>query len=368
MRQLPEFSEDAAETADQSRPVPASKYGKRAEGRKAEAEPTITLPATVNGQITPGDVDRYRFSARKGQQLVVAASARTLIPYLADAVPGWFQATLALYDAQQAGGSEYAYRLRISPPRPDFALRIVPSSVSVRNSATVPITVYALRMDGFSDEITLELKDAPEGFRLTGGKVPAGEEKADVTLTVAPTQEPVTLHLEGRATINGRTVSHRAVPAEDLTQAFAYQHLVPTQDFKVAVSGRVPSRRPSNTGSKFASKAVLKVVDKLPVRIPAGGTVSVKLGASRPMYLGNVKLQLNNPPDGIDIQEATPSRGSLQVVLQSDAAKVEPGQRGKLLLRATAKKTNASKSNPAAKRRLAALASLPAIPFVIVEP
>jgi len=591
--QLPEFSETAAETASATRPAPASKYGKRAKGRKAEVEPTITLPATVNGQITPGDVDRYRFSARKGQQLVVVASARSLIPYLADAVPGWFQATLALYDvqgkevayaddfrfkpdpvlhceipddgeyvveikdaiyrgredfvyritvgelpyvtdvfplggpvgeetnvelhgwnlpvttlamnavdrdpgiyplsvredqrvsnsvpfavdtlpecveqepngptekgqsvtlpiivngridgpgdrdvfrfeghagqqiaaevyarrldspldsllkltdasgkqlalnddhedkgsglnthhadswisctlpadgvyslalddAQQAGGSEYGYRLRISPPRPDFALRIVPSSVSVRNSATVPITVYALRRDGFSDEITLKLKDAPEGFRLGSGKVPAGQEKASVTLTVAPAQEPVTLHLEGHATINGQTVSHRAVPAEDLMQAFAYRHLVPTQDLKVAVSGRVPSKRPSKAGSKFASKVVLKVVDKLPVRIPAGGTASVKLGASRPMYLGNVKLQLKDPPDGIDIQQVSSSRGSLQFVLHSDAAKVEPGQRGKLLLRAASKK-----SKPAGKQRRALLASLPAIPFVIVEP
>ena len=66
----------------------------------------ITLPAIVNGQILPGGVDRYRFQARKGQQLVVAATARELIPYLADAVPGWFQAALALYDAK---GKELAY-------------------------------------------------------------------------------------------------------------------------------------------------------------------------------------------------------------------------------------------------------------------
>ena len=66
----------------------------------------ITLPAIVNGQIMPGGVDRYRFEARKGQQLVVAVSARELIPYLADAVPGWFQAAVALYDS---AGNELAY-------------------------------------------------------------------------------------------------------------------------------------------------------------------------------------------------------------------------------------------------------------------
>jgi len=38
--------------------------------------------------------------ARKGQRLVVAVSARELIPYLADAVPGWFQVAVSLHDAQ----------------------------------------------------------------------------------------------------------------------------------------------------------------------------------------------------------------------------------------------------------------------------
>ena len=64
------------------------------------------LPAVLNGQIMPGDVDRFRFAAKKGDKLVFVAMARKLVPYLADAVPGWFQATLALYDEN---GREVAY-------------------------------------------------------------------------------------------------------------------------------------------------------------------------------------------------------------------------------------------------------------------
>ena len=67
---------------------------------------TVKLPAVLNGQIMPGDVDRFRFRAERGQKLVIEAYARSLTPYLADAVPGWFQATLALYDAN---GKEVAY-------------------------------------------------------------------------------------------------------------------------------------------------------------------------------------------------------------------------------------------------------------------
>ena len=72
---------------------------------------------------------------------------------------------LHLGDAQRKGGPDYAYRLRISHPQPDFELRVAPSSINARAGATVPITVYALRRDGFSGEIDLKLKDAPAGFR-----------------------------------------------------------------------------------------------------------------------------------------------------------------------------------------------------------
>ncbi len=60
----------------------------------------IKLPVVVNGQMMPGTSDRYRFQAKKGQHLVIAADARELIPYVSDAVPGWFQADIALRDAQ----------------------------------------------------------------------------------------------------------------------------------------------------------------------------------------------------------------------------------------------------------------------------
>ena len=66
----------------------------------------ITVPSTMNGQIASGEVNRYRFEARKGQRLVVSVNARELIPYIADGVPGWFQPILTLCDAE---GTELAY-------------------------------------------------------------------------------------------------------------------------------------------------------------------------------------------------------------------------------------------------------------------
>ncbi|MBI5832122.1 MAG: pre-peptidase C-terminal domain-containing protein [Armatimonadetes bacterium] len=59
----------------------------------------LALPVLVNGQVMEKDQDCYRFSAKGGTTLVCDIAARAIIPYIADAVPGWFDAVLTLYDA-----------------------------------------------------------------------------------------------------------------------------------------------------------------------------------------------------------------------------------------------------------------------------
>jgi len=71
-----------------------------------EEEVVVKLPCTMNGQVASGEINRYRFKARKGQRLVISVAARQLIPYIADAVPGWFQPLLTLRDAD---GNEVAF-------------------------------------------------------------------------------------------------------------------------------------------------------------------------------------------------------------------------------------------------------------------
>ncbi|HEY3417027.1 MAG TPA: hypothetical protein VGM23_09110, partial [Armatimonadota bacterium] len=73
----------------------------------AEPLPPSNTPVVLNGQIMPGEVDRFPLQLHRGQQLTLVAEARYLIPYLADAVPGWFQAVMALYDPS---GKEVAFQ------------------------------------------------------------------------------------------------------------------------------------------------------------------------------------------------------------------------------------------------------------------
>lgn len=67
----------------------------------------VPVPSVINGQVRPGDIDHFRFRAGKGDSIVVDVGARRIIPYLADAVPGWFQAVVAIYDED---GNEVAYQ------------------------------------------------------------------------------------------------------------------------------------------------------------------------------------------------------------------------------------------------------------------
>ena len=59
---------------------------------RIEAKP----PFVVDGQIMPGETDRYSLLLAKGERLRFTLVARELLPYIGDAVPGFFNAVLRL--------------------------------------------------------------------------------------------------------------------------------------------------------------------------------------------------------------------------------------------------------------------------------
>jgi hypothetical protein len=354
----------------------------------------VSPPVIINGRIDQsGDVDVFRFEGRAGDAFVAEVIARRLdspldsILRLTDSAgnqlainddredkaaglethhaDSWLSTPLPatgvyyvyLRDAQNKGGPEYAYRLRLSGPRPDFELRVAPSSLSVRGGATLPITVYALRRDGFSGDIALGLNGSPPGFELGGARVPSGQDQVRITLTAppVPTKEPLALRLEGRATIHGRDVVRPVVPAEDMMQAFAYRHLVPAQELTVVVSGRFMARNPA------------RITSPLPLRIPLGGTAPLQIGMPANTLLGPLQLELSEPPEGITIRGATAAGFRTDVVVACDGAKVKVGLKGNLIVNAFAQRnptTAEAKAAPGPRR--VPLGTLPAVPFEIV--
>ncbi len=366
----------------------------------------IKLPVTINGVIDkPADRDYFKFEGVAGQQIVAEVMAHRLNSpldslikitdaegkqvavcddfedkaaglethhadaYLRYTLPANGTYFVEVTDTAHRGGPEYAYRMRVSAPRPDFALRVVPPSINVRSGSTVPVTVYAVRRDGFTNAISLALKDAPEGFRLSGNTIPAGQDSVKLTLAAqaAPAKGPVHLNITGRAAIGGADVVRTAVPAEDMMQAFFYRHLVPSKELDVAMLGgsRFTGKNYGGGGSKGPQKKLpdVKIVSKLPAKIPAGGTTALQLNI--PGYIatsGRVEMELTDPPEGITIKKFVPGKNGAEIILAADGEKAKAGQKGNLIVAVMAKpkdKTITQKFQ---------VQTLPAIPFEVMPP
>ena len=91
-------------------PFEVASYPNEVEYKKTStmSQPNVVdqLPVVLCGQVTPGGVDYYKFEGKKGETIVASVKARVLVPYIADAVPGWFQPVIKIVDSK---GKEIAY-------------------------------------------------------------------------------------------------------------------------------------------------------------------------------------------------------------------------------------------------------------------
>jgi hypothetical protein len=120
-------------------------------------------------------------------------------------------------DARGQGGSNYAYRLTVRPPRPSFTVTFNPTAPAVWKGSAVPITVSADRSDGFDGPIDVHLENVPAGFSAPPTTIPAGENStafafwADATARAPVRAAP--LKLIARARINGQDVMREVTGA-----------------------------------------------------------------------------------------------------------------------------------------------------------
>lgn len=363
----------------------------RSHNNPKQAQP-VTWPVIINGHIgAPGEVDVFSFYGIAGQKIVAEVQARRL----GSPLDSWLKVTdaaehqlafnddsedlgagllthkadsyltftpsisgtyyIQLGDTQRKGGPDYAYRLRISQPRPEFALRIAPSSINGRPGLSVPVTIYALRKDGFAGDITLALKDAPPGFSLDGGAIPAGQDKVRATITF-PTdagERPVNLTIEGNATIAGRKLIHRAVPAEDMLQAFAYHHLVPV-DALVAVARGMGRNAPLGL-----------IAGPGPLQLPVGGVGRIVFAVPQARQGRTFSFELTEPPEGIALGGISPTEKGMEISFRTDP-KVKPGSRGNLIVEVFIEQTPALKDGKPQPKNRFSVGFLPAIPFKTV--
>ncbi len=358
----------------------------------------VTLPLIVNGRVgAPGDVDVYRFAGKAGETVVAEVLARRLNSpldsllrlcdsagqvvawnddleqpeaglathhadsYLLVRLPADGAYTVAVADAERHGDESFSYRLRLSPPRPDFAVRVAPSCLNISPTGTIAFDVHVRRIDGFAGEIELALADSTAGFSLSGGRIPAGRDRMRMTLSARATvPEPVALRLEGRATIGAESVRREAVPAEDMMQAFLYRHLVPARELLVTTprkGRRLPDVRVATPG---------------PVRIPIGGTarVRVTVAAGRGKQpVPEFQFELDNPPTGLTLEGAVVGTDGLELVLAAKGADLKAGFADNLIVKIHREETGGGKDGKAGQeKRRVTVGVLPAIPVEVVAP
>ena len=234
----------------------------------------VTLPIIINGRVErPGEWNIYEVEGKSNETIVAEVTARRLgspldsfikvtttngaiialnddhfdaasgmntdhaDSYLMVKLPADGKYYIHLGDTRRHAGKDYAYRLRLSAPQPDFVLRLIPSRIIMPAKGAANVTIFAMRKDGFDGPIKLSFKDLPLGFESPGATLQAKQETVDLTLktTLAVTEKPVNLTVVGTATNGDKEIVHEIVPSEDKMQAFLWRHLMTTETLPVLV-------------------------------------------------------------------------------------------------------------------------------------
>ncbi len=349
---------------------------------------SVAPPAVVNGRIdAPGDTDCFTLQAAPGAKFAAEVTARRLgspldawirvfdgkggllakaddcpdraaglVTHQADpaalfTVPNNGAVTVEIGDAQNRGGPEFGYRLRLAPPEPRFDVFVTPASINGRSGACVPVTFHAVRRDGFDGDIDLAITRAPAGCVLSGGRIPANCDKVRATITLGAdtpkSPEPVAFEATGQTA--GTTIRRPVTAAEEMMQAFLWLSLVPARETLVwAARGGV---RP------------LQAPEKVSLVPGAASTVHFSTGPAPTKTGATLELDLSEPPEGVTIEKFEPDPDGYAVTFRADGAKAKPGQRGNLILEARLDPPNTGKK-PADRNRKT-LVYLPALPYEI---
>jgi hypothetical protein len=330
----------------------------------------LPVPGVAHGQIyggkanPKGEVDLWRFAAKKGQKLRLSIRARaagSLLDALltvrecvsvrrprgappttgkklarADDTETSRDPTLEfdppadgdylteVTDLNGEGGLGYVYMLRIEPvpaPHPDFSLAIYPANPSVPRGGSVPVEVRVTRTGGFTGPVRFELPPLPAGVTAFIPDYAATADRFYVALTATADAGAALspFGVTGVAEIEGKTVSHTATGSERVWN-LAPLHAVATKLMNIGVCEppdfRMRLDRYEVTLAPGESADVTAFVDKLP-NYPRG----IPIRAATVDYEGGAL------PAGLSIARVTlPPEADHVSVRISATAKAKPGE------------------------------------------
>jgi len=246
----------------------------------------ISQPQCVTGVIVnKNQYDTLRFKGRKGQSLVIEMIARRnnspvdgimrlyddagvklaeaddykeainvgeyiqqVDPYLSMTLLKDGEYRLVLADRLQGCGADYRYWLRIGPAMPDFAVYSTVSFVNIPVGSAARVRFIVDRKEGFSNEVKIVSDDLVVSDTIIG--VTNIEKNVTFKAKDERTFKPKPISLFAEASIQGKTVRKPITPADQMMQAFAYNHLLPAGNFyamqyRASMRNTDPSKRAS---------------------------------------------------------------------------------------------------------------------------
>jgi hypothetical protein len=184
-------------------------------------------------------------------------------------------------DVRGQQGPEYAYRLSIHPPRPDFRITLSPEHPNLLRGTRIPISAEIERHDGFDGPVEIRLEGLPAGFTAEPGVIPASADSTTLTIAAAPgattPAQLVSSHIRlvGAAWIAGKQV----VRADEPQNGVRLLTVLPDPDIQVTTDVRQLTLRP-------------------------GGEVEVVAQVERRHgFKGRVPIDVQNLPFGVRVRD-----------------------------------------------------------------
>jgi hypothetical protein len=315
--------------ASWSQPIPffVDFYGTTQESepndRLALAMP-VTSPIVIDARIRPSqignrsDTDLYRVKLAAGQVIEAAVDAEKLgspmdpVVRILDASGGErardddsgrsrdaklvFRAPAAgeylveVTDAGNRSGDAFIYRLQLAPPRPDFAIEMVPDAPLIIAGGRTAAVVNVTRIHGYNAEIPLVFDNLPPGVRVAdGGSIPAGAGSVRVIFEAAADAKPSGLNtaLYGTGMVGGiKTRRFAAGIQEDYSK---------NGDQVV----RATKRQPGVTVGVSALADVVLTAGKSVVQSGVNATIDVPFTLTRHGFAAKITLSVSGLPAGV---------------------------------------------------------------------
>lgn len=318
-----------------------------ADSAKLNASRETSFPVLLKGVLAkPGASETFKIKAAKGEKIVGEVFARRLLSpldsyltvsgpdgkqvaanddfprlkvgtvlqhtdsFLSFTAPEDGEYTFRITDNTGAGGADYGYWLRIDHERPDFNVYCVPSSLPVEVQGVTPFEVIVEPLEGFKDEIRLELKVVGRFYFVGGPVIPAGCARAFVTISC--NQDKIRGIIPAELTAVSGKIRKKVIPSDEVTQAFAYTHLMPSEHLYFL-------KRWNQFGSNLFSWANPK---QHRFTLVPGGTVQLKVLRQQLPKEAECEFKLKNEVKGVTlakVETAEKEKGLAEITLNLHA-------------------------------------------------